>query len=31
MEYVCGQFNSQIYLYTLNIPILYTQAADALR
>jgi hypothetical protein len=31
MEYICGQFNSQIYLYTLNIPILYTQAADAFK
>jgi len=31
MEYICGQFNSQIYLCTLNIPILCTQAADAFK
>jgi hypothetical protein len=31
MEYIWGQFNSEIYLYTLNIPILYTQAAEAFK
>ena len=31
MGYICGQFDSQIYLYTLNIPILYTETADAFK
>ena len=31
MEYICGPFNLQTYLCTLNISILYTQTADAFK
>jgi len=31
VEHICGQFNLQIYLYTLNISILHTQAADSFK
>lgn len=31
MECLCGPFNLEIYLYTLNISILYTQTADAFK